>query len=134
MADIIFCAHRNCNRPNPVPEYQWCPSCRARERARRRNQSVEKWRKGEDGLVAAILRRATLDWRKVAHITPAEARRFAATSKGNSVVLATCRFAVAIGFDSPAQELMTFFDSGRLHKLLELADVSALVETILKGK
>lgn len=123
-----------CECPNSAPEYRWCPSCRRRERTRRRNTGVEKWRTGLDGLVAAIVRRAMLDWRKAADVTPIEARRFAAITKGSSVVLATCRFAVAIGFDSPAEELTTFFESGRLRRLMELAGVAAHTETILKGK
>lgn len=88
--------------------------------------SIEKWRNGYDGLLAALLQRAKWDLEGTTNITPAQAQRLAARTRGNTIPLDTSRFAVAIGFDSPAQEIKTFLQSEYLRELLMLADCAAV--------
>lgn len=96
-----------------------------------RKKTPEKWRHGYDGLLAAMLRRAKLDWDGVADVTPARARELAGmANKSHTLILSTCRFAVSIGFDCPAQEIETFLASDHLHEWLRLAGCEGLLERL----
>lgn len=99
-----------------------------------RKTPVEKWRHGYDGLLAAILRRAKLDWDGVAAVTPARAERFAVRTKGNTLILDTCRFALSVGFDCPAQEIQVFLASDYLRAWLRLAGCEGLLEKLREGE
>jgi len=83
-----------------------------------------KWAKGPDGLIAAMLRRAAMDLWATWHITPAEARRLA-RKKSDSLPVNCCKFALRIGFRSPAEETAAFLESEQLRKLLDLCGVDA---------
>lgn len=84
------------------------------------NQGRAAWRIGYDGLLAAMLKRAMLDWQEAKAIPPTRAMKLAGVVEGNTVELDACRFAVSVGFASPAQEIASFFSGSMLRSLLDL--------------
>ncbi len=95
-----------------------------------RKKPIEKWQHGYDGLLAAILRRAKLDWDGMVDVTPARAERFAAKSKGNTLALDTCRFALSVGFNCPSQEIETFLASDYLRGWLQAVNCDEMLERL----
>ena len=90
--------------------------------------SIEKWRHGYDGLLAAVLQRAK--WDLAVDVTPARAKRLVVGAAGNTLTLDACRFALSVGFDCPAREIGAFLESDHLRELLTLIDCDEILKRI----
>lgn len=93
--------------------------------------SIEKWRHGYDGLLAAMLQRAK--WDLAVDVTPDQAERLVVGAAGNTLTLDTCRFALSVGFDCPSREIGAFLESDHLRGLLTLIDCDKILGR-LEGK
>ena len=91
--------------------------------------SIEKWRHGYDGLLAAMLQRAK--WDMAVDVTPSQAERLVVGAEGNTLTLDTCRFALSIGFDCPAREIWAFLGSDYLRGLLALVDCDEILKRLM---
>ena len=90
--------------------------------------SIEKWRHGYDGLLAAMLQRAK--WDLAVDVTPAQAERLIVGAEGNTLTLNACRFALSIGFNCPSREIGAFLGSEYLRGLLALVDCNEVLKRL----
>ena len=94
--------------------------------------SIERWHHSWDGLLAKILQRASWDLAAAAEVDSCNVSRFAKIPSG-SLKPEICRHALAYGFETPIEELESFFNNECLHEWLRLCDVEpkVVIERIL---